>query len=216
MRIILYTIMIATVLTVFGAYVIVSFAKSISNESNMYISEDPREIPGKRVALVLGTSKYVKGRLNLYYKYRLEGVVKLFRSRKLRGVIVSGDNRKKNYDEPTTMRNDLIHMGIPASYIKRDEKGLSTFDSIVRAKEIFGVDDYVVVSQRFQVQRALYIAHKKAHRAIGFAVKDVPESEVKQKMRYREVLARVKAFFDLNILGRESNLSLKREMVAVK
>ncbi len=213
---ILYTIMIATVLTVFGAYVIVSFAKSISSESNMYISEDPREIPGKRVALVLGTSKYVKGKLNLYYKYRLEGVVRLFRLRKLRGVIVSGDNRKKNYDEPTTMRNDLIHMGIPAEYIKRDEKGLSTFDSIVRAKEIFGVDDYVVVSQRFQVQRALYIAHKKAHKAIGFAVKDVPESDIKQKMRYREVLARVKAFFDLNILGRESNLSLKREMVAVK
>ncbi len=216
MRIFLYTIMITTILTVFSSYVILSFAKSVSKDSNMYISDDPREIPGKRVALVLGTSKYVNGKLNLYYKYRLEGVVKLFRLRKLKGIIVSGDNRKKNYDEPTTMRNDLIHMGIPAKYIKRDEKGLSTFDSVVRAKEVFGISDYVVVSQRFQVQRALYIAHKKGYKAIGFAVKDLLESPIKQKMRYREVLARVKAFFDLNILNRKLSLLPHRDMVAIK
>ncbi len=206
MRMILYTIMMATILTVFSAYLLLLLAKSISSDSNGYITEDPRGIPGKRVALVLGTSKYVKGKLNLYYKYRLEGVVKLFRSRKLRGVIVSGDNREKNYDEPTDMKNDLIHMGIPAKYIKRDEKGLSTFDSVIRAKKVFGVDDYIIVSQRFQVQRALYIAHKKNHKAVGFAVEDITESDIRKNMRYREVLARLKSFFDLNILNREIEL----------
>ncbi len=211
---ILYSIMMLTVLTVFSAYLLIALAKSISNDENRYISEDPREIPGQRVALVLGTSKYVKGKFNLYYKYRLQGVVKLYRLRKLRGIIVSGDNRKKSYDEPTTMRNDLIKMGIPAEYIKRDERGLSTFDSVVRAKEVFGVDDYIVVSQRFQVQRALYIAHKKGYRAVGFAVEDVPESAIKQKMRYREVLARVKAFFDLNFLNRESSLPSNKNILA--
>jgi len=172
----------------------------ISKISEKYIYNDVSKVPSKKVALVLGTAKYIGKNINYYYKYRLDATYKLYKSGKIKYILVSGDNSTKRYDEPTSMRDDLVNMGIPKKNIAIDYAGFRTLDSIVRAKYIFGLDDFIIVSQKFHLQRAIYIALAKNQKAIGFAAKSFENTIWKKRMEYRELLARVKAFLDLYIL----------------
>jgi len=169
----------------------------IKKESEPFIYSDINKIPAKKVALVLGTAKYLGNHINYYYKYRLDATYKLFRANKIRAIVVSGDNSTKYYDEPTTMRNDLVAMGIPAKYITIDYAGFRTLDSIVRAKAIFDLNDYIIVSQRFHLERAIYIAHAKGQKVIGFVAKDFKNTYWSKRMEHRELLARAKAVLDI-------------------
>jgi SanA protein len=103
------------------------------------IFSSTKDIPKNHVALLLGTNKYVaNGNINLYYKYRIDAAVELYKSGKINYIIVSGDNSRKKYNEPAQMRDDLIRKGVPESRIFLDYAGFRTLDSIVRSKEIFG------------------------------------------------------------------------------
>lgn len=176
--------------------------KLVSNESkNCYTSLS--EIPESDVALVLGTAKYRKnGGRNLYYRYRMEAAVKLFKAGKVKAIICSGDNATRYYDEPSTMKADLVKMGIPASVIYLDFAGFRTLDSVIRSKEIFSQTRVTVVSQGFHNERALYIAHHKGIDAIGYNARDVTRS-YGLKTQAREVLARVKTILDIHLLKTE-------------
>lgn len=186
-------------------------------KTESYIYNDIASIPPKKVALVLGTAKYVsKGKQNYFYTYRIRAAVELFKAGKVKAIIVSGDNATKYYDEATTMQKDLILAGVPREYITLDYAGFRTLDSIVRAKEVFGIDDYIIVTQRFHLERALFIAHQKGHTAIGFAAKDIPKTQAAYKMQGRELLARSKAFLDLYILKTEPKYYGKKESVRYK
>ncbi len=155
------------------------------------------EIPHQRVGLVPGTAKYlVDGRINLYYHYRIEAAVKLFEAGKIDYIIVSGDNSTVHYDEPSAMKRDLVKHGVPAEKIYLDYAGFRTLDSVVRSKEVFGQNEITVISQRFQNERAIYIAHKKGINAIGFNAEDV-NAYYGFKTNMRERLARVKMMLDL-------------------
>lgn len=161
------------------------------------------EIPESDVALVLGTAKYRKnGGRNLYYRYRMEAAVKLFKAGKVKAIICSGDNATRYYDEPSTMKADLVKMGIPASLIHLDFAGFRTLDSVVRSKEIFSQTSVTVVSQSFHNERALYIASHKGIKAIGFNAQDVSRS-YGLKTQAREYLARVKTILDIHFLNTE-------------
>jgi SanA protein len=175
---------------------------SISQTYKEDIYQDISKLPHKKAALVLGTAKHFLGRENLFFNARIDAAVALFKAGKVDAIVVSGDNGSKSYDEPTDMRDDLVKRGVPEKFITLDYAGFSTLDSIVRAKAIFDLDDFIVVSQKFHIQRALYIADKKGIKAIGFVAKDI-EGFWGQKVRKREILARFKAFLDLNILYTE-------------
>jgi len=173
-------------------------------EAKPYIYTSVQKIPAKKAALVLGCSKHLKsGHINYFYKYRIESAVKLFKANKVKAIIVSGDNGNKNYDEPTQMHDDLVKAGIPSKYIQLDYAGFRTLDSIVRAKAIFDLEDYIIVSQRFHLERAIYIAHAKEHKVLGFVAKDFSNTIWAKRMGRRELLARVKAFLDLHVFGVE-------------
>ncbi len=184
----------------FSALLIFISNKIVSNEeSNCYTSVS--EIPARDVALVLGTAKYRKnGGRNLYYRYRMEAAVKLFKAGKVKAIICSGDNATRYYDEPSTMKADLVAMGIPSSLIYLDFAGFRTFDSMVRSKEIFSQTSVTVVSQSFHNERALYIARYNGIDAIGFNARDVTRS-YGLKTELREKLARVKTILDIHILN---------------
>ena len=168
--------------------------------ANENIYTNVKNIPSKRAALVLGTAKYLsKGKQNYFYTYRIRAAAKLWKAKKIDAIVVSGD-KSTYYDEVTSMYKDLIKAGVPARYITKDFYGYRTFDSIVRAKEVFGLDDYIIVSQKFHLKRALYIARGKGQKAIGFAAKDIPGTKAAKKMEDRESLAQIKAFLDLNVL----------------
>lgn len=167
---------------------------------NEDIYTDIKKVPAKKAALVLGTAKYIaKGKQNYFYTYRIRAAAQLWKTKKIDAIIVSGD-KSTYYDEVTSMYKDLIKAGVPARYITKDFYGYRTFDSIVRAKEIFGLDDYIIVSQKFHLNRALYIAHGKGQKAIGFAAKDIKGTKAAKKMEDREALAQIKAFLDVNVL----------------
>lgn len=162
--------------------------------------EDPSRVPTDRVALVFGCTARVDGRENLYFRYRIEAAVKLWESGRVRCLIVSGDNREKYYNEPETMRQALIARGVPADRIVKDFAGLRTLDSVVRAKEIFDADGIVFVSQRFQNERAIYLAKAHGIDAVGFNARDVPVRGG-WKTKLREIGARVKMWLDVHFLA---------------
>jgi SanA protein len=163
------------------------------------VFEKAEQVPDVKVALVFGTTDRVNGRENLYYRYRIDAAEKLWKAGKIETLIVSGDNRSRYYNEPEKMRRSLIERGIPNERIVCDYAGLRTLDSVVRAKEVFGADPVLFISQRFHVQRAIYLADASGIEAYGFAANDV-ESAAGFKTRLREVGARVKMWLDVNFL----------------
>jgi SanA protein len=170
------------------------------------------ELPVSKVGLVFGTTDRVNGRENLYFRYRIDAAVRVWRSGKLETLIVSGDNRSRYYNEPEKMKQALIERGIPEDRIVCDFAGLRTLDSVVRAKEIFGADSMLFISQRFQNERAIYLAKANGIQAHGFNARDV-ETQAGLKTRIREVGARVKMWLDVNFLNtRPSHLGEKVEL----
>ena len=155
------------------------------------------ETPSKKVGLLLGTAKYVKGGwINLYYTHRITAAVELYKAGKIEYILISGDNGRESYDEPTLMKEDLMAAGIPESAIYLDYAGFRTLDSVVRCKKIFGELDILVISQQFHNERAVYIARAKGMQAIGYNAQDV-NAKYGFKTRIREYLARTKMFLDL-------------------
>jgi SanA protein len=152
--------------------------------------------PNFRTGLVLGTSKYVRsGRINLYYKNRIEATFQLWKAGKIKNLIISGDNGTVEYNEPETFKADLVKLGMDSNRIFLDYAGFRTFDSVVRAKEVFGQDSICFISQKFHNERALYIASQKGIVSIGFNAKDV-NLKYGIRVRIRETFARAKVMLD--------------------
>jgi SanA protein len=161
--------------------------------------DDPADLPHTRAALVFGTASKIGGRENLYFRYRIDAAVEVWQSGKVDVIIVSGDNRTRYYNEPLAMRLALIERGVPDDRIVSDYAGLRTLDSVVRAKEIFGADSLLFISQRFQNERAIYLAEANGIEAYGFNARDVG-TQAGMKTRIREIGARVKMWLDVRFL----------------
>ncbi len=155
------------------------------------------DIPKNKVGIVLGTSRHlVEGGINPYYSHRIGATIALFKAGKINFILVSGDNGSIYYNEPTTIKKDLVEGGIPEERIYLDYAGFRTLDSMVRAKVIFGLDSVTVISQEFHNKRAIYIAERKGLNAIGFNATDLGGNKA-LRVHTREYFARVKVFMDL-------------------
>lgn len=177
--------------------VVIAVDKTVETYTRDRVFDSTADIPHNSVGLLPGTSRIlVNGHINLYYKYRIDAAVKLYLSRKIDFILVSGDNSTKYYDEPTTIKRDLVARGVPEKRIHLDYAGFRTLDSVVRSREIFNQSSITVISQRFHNERAIFIAEMKGIRAVGFNARDV-------HIKYgfytglREKLARVKMMLDL-------------------
>lgn len=182
---------ITIALTVFGAdYWVKSNAK-------VKIFNNVNNIPKNKVGLVLGTSKYNgNGYINLYYKYRIDAAIALYKAGKVTTFIVSGDNSRKEYDEPTQMRDDLIAAGVPEESIYLDYAGFRTLDSMVRALKIFGQKEFTIISQKFHNERAIFLGESYGLKVVAYNAKDV-SMRYGFKTHIREKLARVKMLLDI-------------------
>ncbi len=185
-------------LFVFGPLLVITVCHvTIELYSGSRTYSDIDRIPKNKVGLVLGTSsRLVEGGINPYYAHRIEATIELFRAGKIDFVLVSGDNGTIYYNEPATIKNDLIKAGIPEDKIFLDYAGFRTLDSVVRAKEVFGLDKVTIISQEFHNERAIYLGSHKGLEAIGYNAKDIGGSEA-VKVHIREYFARVKVFIDL-------------------
>lgn len=106
-------------------------------------------------------------------------------------LLMSGDHGQKEYDEVNTMKACAIDAGVPSEDIFMDHAGFSTYESIYRAKEIFGADKIVIVTQEYHLYRALYIAKALGMEAYGVSA-DLRTYAGQTKRDLREVLARFK------------------------
>ncbi len=175
----------------------------VTTTTRDFLYNDIEHIPHNTVGLLLGTSKYSRaGGENDHYRLRLDAAYKLFNTNKIDYILISGDNSTPYYDEPTTIRSDLLKMGIPAENIYRDYAGFRTLDSIIRAKNVFGLNQLTIISQGYLNNRALYIAFNQNIEAIAFNAGEGFNSDFSN--RGREVLARVLAVIELHLFYAEA------------
>jgi SanA protein len=163
--------------------------------------DDPKAVPHRRVGLLLGCGKFVRGhRPNLFFRYRVEAAVRLFEAGKVDCLLVSGDNLTPGCNETSDMRESLIEAGVPDGKILCDFAGLRTLDSVVRARKVFGQTELTIISQKFHNERAIFIARRRGVDAIGFNAR-MPRSFHGFRELCREQFARVKAVLDVYLLN---------------
>ncbi|MDQ0783542.1 vancomycin high temperature exclusion protein [Chryseobacterium sp. W4I1] len=170
---------------------------SIRKESNAFVSYRIADIPETKTALLLGTGKNLSnGMPNAYFYNRIQAAIDLYKSGKIQYIIVSGDNSTKDYNEPEDMQLALMKYGIPKERIVLDHAGFRTLDSVIRAKEIFGQNKLVIISQKFHNERAVFLARKNRMEAYGYNANDV-NKYAGLKTNLREYLAKTKVYWDL-------------------
>lgn len=156
----------------------------------------PEKLPAHQFGLILGTSqKNTDGSLNMFFTSRIDAGVELYKLGKIKKIIVSGAYEGRYYDETEIMRNELIKKGVKPTDIITDQAGFRTYDSVVRAKLVFGADDLTIISQKFHNHRAVFIGLTYGIGAIGFNAK--LEGGPGFKLFIREIFARPRAIFDL-------------------
>jgi len=182
-----------------------------ATQSEIY--NDSKNLATHEVGLVLGTSnKKATGEENPFFRGRIDAAVELYKTGKIKYIIVSGDNATKYYNEPLKMQQALMADGVPENVITLDYAGFRTLDSIVRCKEIFGQSDIIIISQGFHCNRALFISNYYDMNAKAFATEKLPLN-VSFRVIAREFLARPFAIWDTYFIGTEpKHLGEKEEL----
>ena len=163
----------------------------------IYQKEDA---PTKRLAIVFGAGLRRDGTPTAILRDRVDTAASLYFSGKVEKLLMSGDNQFLTYNEPESMRQYALSLGVPDEAIVLDYAGRRTYDTCYRAKTIFEVDDVLLVTQKFHLPRALFLCNALGLQAIGV------EANTRQFRRgavmiwnTRELLATMAAFLDLYI-----------------
>ncbi len=196
-RLLLYALLAAGAAALILVLLAWAAERRLDRLSAPYITDDPARLPDVEFALVLGAAPIgPEGGPNRYLVYRLDAAATLWQSGKVKKLLVSGDKRPPDYDEPAAMEAGLIRRGVPASAIVRDELGVRTLASIQRAETEFGQTRMIIVSQRFHLSRAIFLARERDIEAWGFEARDVTRaySIFTELRRYPSAL---RAYFDV-------------------
>ena len=137
-----------------------------------YVLETPQAWPRVDAVLVLGTSPYGKrGQDQWTLSYRLDTAAGLWHSGAADRFIVSGNRIDDDYDEPADMRDELVARGVPGKVIELDPLGRRTWDSVRRARDVYGLQRLLIVSQRDHLARAIFLARHLGIDAWGVAAR---------------------------------------------
>ncbi|MEQ9304327.1 MAG: ElyC/SanA/YdcF family protein [Marinoscillum sp.] len=170
------------------------------------------EVPPKKVALLLGTSKRtIKGGTNKYFAERMKTAAELYHRGVVSHIIVSGDNQTVYYNEPRDMLNALKELGVPEGAVTMDYAGFRTLDSVVRSKEVFGQDELMIITQDFHCYRALFIADFHGIDAVAFSADN--KDQLPWTLAVREIFARSNAVLDLYIFNRDPKFLGEEEKI---
>jgi SanA protein len=169
---------------------------------------DTSKWPRPRVAVVFGASVYGNGDLSQVLKDRVDTAIELYHAEKIDRILVSGDNPDPSYNEPKAMHEYLITHAVAPQHVIIDYGGRSTYETCLRAREVFGLNRVVLVSQGYHLPRSLYIANELGLDAVGMA----GDLQLKQQIDYqsfRELAAEIKAFYNLNFVSPDTVLGDK-------
>lgn len=177
-------------LIVINAYINISTAGLIIDEHDNIIEQE------QNVVIVPGAHVYANGNLSDILADRMINALELYRKGKVCCFLLSGDHGGKYYDEVNAMKNFLLKRGVPQNAIFLDHAGFNTYNTMLRAAEIFQVKKAVVSTQRYHLPRALYLANAKGIKAYGSPADRHRYIDI-VKYRLREIPANVKAFFNV-------------------
>jgi SanA protein len=156
------------------------------------------DVPARPVAIVFGAGVYPDGRLSPILADRVTTAVELYRTGKALKLLMTGDNRFVDYNEPGYMRAYALQLGVPDEDIVLDYAGRRTYDSCYRARHIFGVDAAILVTQAYHLDRALYTANRLGIDAVGVPA-DRRDYMFIRRYWTRELAATAVAWWQLNI-----------------
>lgn len=158
------------------------------------VTEEKAVAADAECILILGAGVWEGGRPSPMLKDRLDEGLRLYEQKAAPKILVSGDHGREDYDEVNVMKTYLTDAGVPADDIFMDHAGFSTYDSLVRAKEVFGAENVIVVTQKYHMYRALYIARSVGIRACGVHADPRPYAGALYR-NLREAAARDKDIF---------------------
>ena len=187
-RLLWLMVTLVIVLTIINLYIL--------SKTHKFISTDIANVPSCYTVLVLGANVHSDGAPSQVLADRLDVAEELYKQGKAKKILLTGDHGRKDYDEVNHMRYYLQAKNIPDSVIFTDHAGFDTYNSMCRAKDIFGVDSVIIVTQKFHLNRALYIANAKKLHAFGITA-DRHKYPALTYLKFREMFANVKAFFEV-------------------
>ncbi len=155
----------------------------------------PADVPRHKVAIVFGAAVRNEQPSAVLYD-RIASAVALYRAGVVDKLLMSGDNRFADYNEPRVMRQTAIQLGVPDIDIVLDYAGRSTYDTCYRARDIFGLRDAVLVTQRYHLDRAIFVCNALGVDSVGYAAQARPYARATW-FEIREIGATLKAFWDL-------------------
>lgn len=187
---------------VIGAIAVFLFAKAVNshlvNSTANQIVNSVSEAKPAYTGIVLGSLVFSEERISKTVAFRCDKAIELYKAGKIKRILLSGDHGTKEYDEVNAMKNYLIKNGIPERDIFLDHAGFNTYDTMIRAKKVFEVDNAIIISQGFHLARAVYIANHAGLDVQAIAAPDSPFLN-KKYIENREILARVKSFAEVAI-----------------
>ena len=186
-------VILVTVLLIGIAVVSLSVYMVKTTEKSIFTADTFKNSEKADCVLILGAG--VKdGKPKPMLRDRLLTGIELYKSGAAKKIIMSGDHGRADYDEVNVMRAFALEQGVKAEDIFLDHAGFSTYDSVYRAKNIFGAENIIIVSQKYHLYRALYIAKKLDVKAAGVSA-DLNTYGGQLKRDIREIIARDKDFF---------------------
>ena len=190
---------ILLILAVTGTLVLLlaRLATGLYAHGRIYSADD---VPARRVAIVFGAGLWRNGTATPVLTDRVTMAANLYLAGKVEKLLMSGDNRFVNYNEPEVMRQLALTLGVPDSAIVLDYAGRRTYDTCYRAKAIFGVEQAILVTQAFHLPRAIYLCNRLGVESVG--VNADLRVYRKSSLAYwnaRELLATLAALWDVNI-----------------
>jgi SanA protein len=172
---------------------------------------DVAAAPKRPVAIVFGAGIRADGGLSPMLQDRMDTAIALYKAGKVRKLLVSGDNRFANYNEPGRMYDYAVRRGVPARDVARDYAGRRTYDTCYRAAAVFGVTEAVLVTQRFHLPRAIFTCRNLGVDSIGFSA-DRRAYLSNPYYRLRDAFATVRAWWDVKIARPEPVLGPKQNI----
>lgn len=198
-RVILFLLAIGLV-GIFAVYLVNRHIQTVGDAKlQTSMTEIPVETP-PRIAIVFGAKVWDDKSPSTVLYDRVVTAVELYRAGRVKKILMSGDNPTENYDEPTAMKDAAVRLGVPETDVVLDFAGRRTYDTCFRAKEIFGIEKAILVTQEFHQPRALYLCNNLGVDSVGITA-DRRKYEGEKYWSFREFFSQASAWYEINFVS---------------
>ena len=175
------------------AILLVNFYIKSITEQSIFLSE--KNIPATKVGIIFGAG--INGdKPSKYLKDRLDTGIRLYNTNKIQKILLSGDNGRDEHDELTVMKNYCYQHGVDTTKIYIDYAGFDSYSTLYRAKTIFNINNAILISQKYHLNRAIYIGNQVGINSIGYSA-NKGQYRMYRYVSFREYFSRFKAFIDV-------------------